>query len=137
MSIATKVKVINEMLNDKFIKTLELMIPQDVYELAAENEEFKLEMLTLDQCFHELLWNHGTYDVLTVSHFNQSQTDKNKKLELLSAKVSDEFMERFKKKLVKSSNSNVIRWQLVYRNDDSKVILMDRTIAIIERPVKS
>jgi hypothetical protein len=139
MSITDKVKSLQTIVDSQFVKTLCLMEHEDVLELVNEhsfNNEFKQAILAMDAAIHAVLWSRGTYDALTISHFNQIQSDKNIKLAMRNVSVTDAFMERNREKL-NSAPSHVARWQIILESEFNNVVLMDRTVAIILKGEKN
>jgi hypothetical protein len=132
MGIAEKTKLLEFMLENPFFKTMSLMEPEDIAEMFQSEEEFRTELITMESMFHELLWQQGTYDVMVLSNFNQTRPDKSRRLELVSEKPAQAFMDKHIR-TIKDKKVLAARWRLFYHTNNSKTLVMDRTVAIIKK----
>jgi len=132
MGIAEKTKLLEFMLENPFFKTISLMEPEDIAEMFQSEKEFRTELITMESMFHELLWQQGTYDVMVLSNFNQTRPDKSRRLELVSEKPAQAFMDKHIR-TIKDKKVLATRWRLFYHTRNSKTLVMDRTVAIIRK----
>jgi hypothetical protein len=132
MGIAEKTKLLEEMVDSPFVKTISLMDFDDIAEVFQSEEEFRTELITMESMFHELLWQHGTYDVMVLSNFNQTRSDKSKRLELVSEEPAKAFTDKHMR-VMKDNKVLATRWRLFYHTSNSKTLVMDRTVAIIKK----